>query len=123
MIVGIAALFVILFGGGARLDALEKAIKKHVDEPARVERAQEIISDVKEAITAKQSQIAEIRKDITALDERHDATLQEYRKQYDLLDRAWSELDRKMLDARFRLKQVLTREEWNAAFAQAQLKS
>jgi predicted nucleic acid-binding Zn-ribbon protein len=123
MIVGIAALVLMLFGGGARLDALEKAIKNHVEDSTRVERAQEIIEDVRAAIAAEKSQILDIRKDITALDERHDATVEEYRKQFDRLNRAWTELDQKLLDARFRLKQVLTREEWNAVFAQAQLKS
>ena len=123
MLVGIAALFLMLFGGGARFDAIEKAIEKQVNEPDRVERAQEILAQVQDAIVAKQSRIVEIRKGITALDERHDTTVEEYRAQYERLNRAWADLDKQLLDARFRLKQILSREEWTAVFAQAQLKS
>jgi predicted nucleic acid-binding Zn-ribbon protein len=123
MLVGIAAVFILLFGGGELLDVINKAVKSHVAQPERVKRAQETIAEMSKERVAAKHRITAIRTNIRALDKRHDATAEDYRAQLRLLDQEWRALQKKLLDGRFQLRDQLTEKEWNAVFVQVQKKS
>ena len=123
MLAGIALVVLLMFGGGAKLDIVNKSLKSYVESSERAKRAQEIVQKLSEARIATKDRVVAIRADIRALDEKYDATADEYRAHLRRLDKEWHGLQKILLDGRFQLRDLLTEQEWNAVFVRVQQKS
>ena len=120
MIIGtITLLSILLFGGGGY--SFEKAYKSYVKDAVSDKSRQEQIIDVAKGADAALDQYAsEVKKvwagDIKSTFKDFDATRDDYRSIIERADQSRMALQQSILDARMRVKDLMTEEEWNAMY-------
>jgi len=117
MFFGGASSTALLFLHGHSPDDLKKAVKSVVTDPSRSKAAQSGVDQWEKALDAQLKSLGKARESFVKLVRRHDATRLQADAISATVDESIVEMDRDMLDARFQLKEQLTRAEWNAVLA------
>ena len=117
MFFGGASSTALLFLHGHSPDDLKKAVKSVVTDPSRSKAAQSGVDQWEKALDAQLKSLGKARESFEKLVRRHDATRLQADAISATVDESIVEMDRDMLDARFQLKEQLTRAEWNAVLA------
>lgn len=128
----LVGLFVGLVAGGGSgnykifeetLEKWEGAIKKHVDDDSREEKALSLIEKARADSLAYNKSVTEAFVKYYEIDNDYNATMEDYRKSLANVNVQWDRVDEWMLDIRFEMKDILTEEEWLLAMGRVQKKS
>lgn len=101
----------------ATVEELSDRVAIVVEEPARAEAARATLDDLKRVIVAFEKEFAETGKALKRSYRDHAADRAEVEAVFDQLNRDWQQGQERALDLRFELREQLTREEWEALFA------
>jgi hypothetical protein len=119
----VALVFGYLFFGGASStlmfyghspQAIEKAVKKEITDDHRKDAVLPEIAAWKKRLEAQDKEVGKVREMLLKSLKQHDATRREADERAATLDQSFREMDRDFLDTRFRIKGILTKEEWTA---------
>jgi len=124
-----ALLISLLFGGGGTsaivitpdmLTGMIKEVRMSVVDPARADAAVELLKGARSDVKSFEKSFAKSGKTLTMLYKQHAGDSQEMLAQLDELNGKWEATQVAVLDARFQLKELLPRDEWEALFSGAQ---
>ncbi|HEU4505487.1 MAG TPA: hypothetical protein VFR79_11675 [Nitrospira sp.] len=91
-------------------------VKKAIQTPARADRVVAQIDDLeRETKTLSQAMNGQLESLMTLV-AKPESTRQEFDQTFDQLDLLWRQRQRKTLEGRFTIKEMLSREEWTAVF-------
>ena len=113
-----------IFGGILTQSILEDAdsrMQQAIDEPARAERAAALIKELSSEMKGFDKTFARSGKALTRIYKDHTAEEGAMQAQLDTLNSDWESAQARALDLRFDVKEVMTREEWQRAFADRQV--
>jgi hypothetical protein len=117
MFFGGASSTALLYLHGHSPDDLKKAVKSVVTDQSRSKAARSGIDQWEKELEAQLKRLGKERENFVKLARRHDATRLQADAISATVDESIREMDRGMLDARFRLKEQLTGAEWDAMMA------
>jgi hypothetical protein len=114
-------LYMLLFGGGdaslARpFERVRPAVQKAVVEPARLAKAEAILTQVDEALAEHRAQREQAFAAWCELAKRRDVTKAELQARIEACAAANAAFDARLVELRFALRDVLTRAEWQQVF-------
>ena len=115
-----AMMYLLLFGGSLNPELSvipgEEIFSKAIKAPQRLEQILEIRKEVKlveqELSTATKNRYEELAQ----LAPEHDADIEQFRAIFAKLDQTRFESQKILLDSRFRLKEMMTRKEWEKVY-------
>ena len=112
------AYLIILFGGGEGLAKdISKPVKQHVQDEARMKR----ILAINEAMLKEEAKLAEniskTRKSMAKLNRNRSTSGDELQAVFIAVEQKRTEAREKILDGRFKMKALMTAEEWSKVFA------
>lgn len=118
----IAALVTLLFFSGASLpgqafiDKISEFGKENISERDRRKAVLSITEDMEEAMENFSDQLKDSGKRMVKLNRDHGSTREAFEKELEELNNSRFQTQEKILDLRFKLKDGMTREEWQMAF-------
>ncbi len=125
MLIATITTLVLVFGvGGAAelynswFDSISSAFSKNIEDEQRATESEAIIEKMRAHTSEQMAGILEQRRRVLLVDGNADATAEDYRRVLTELVELWVQSERKLIDARFELRDKVTRQEWNAAFVQ-----
>jgi histone H1/5 len=89
-----------------------KAIVKYVDDDEREKQAEEIKKTAKKLLKETRKGANEALEQYFAVDQRYDATLEDYEAAITSLNKVWIIADKQLIGERFKMQEVLTEKEW-----------
>ena len=125
MLIALLAAF-LLGGGGASgailtpssVKAIGKSIEATVQDAERLEAASMAVKGLRAEVKAFDKTFAKSGKALTKLYKDHGASAEEMQSVLDDLNGEWSASQARAIDLRFKLKDLLTAEEWHAIFGE-----
>lgn len=114
-----------LSGGGTNVSILTPAAVKQlsqqveviVEDPVRSESAKKILKSLRKEIKGFDKEFSKSNKKLTKLYKDHASDMEGAPAIFGDLDVSWEAAQGRAFDLRFELKDLLTREEWEALFA------
>ena len=121
MLVAIFTVLMIHFGLGGGSFSFEKAfepfLKETVTDQPRYEQAVQITKEADESFQQFHKEVTEVgAKELKALITDYDATDEQFRAFYEKRAPARIAMQQRMLDIRFKMTSILTRDEWDAVY-------
>jgi len=124
LIATITAITIMMSGGGAdthwsvlqTLNAMSNQIEEHVEDPARVGQAQDLIVDQVQDVETFIGVVLAQRQQIYELDLHYTTTAVEYQAAFVPIEAAWVQMEQDLVELQCDLREVLTREEWDAVY-------
>jgi septal ring factor EnvC (AmiA/AmiB activator) len=124
VIATITAITVLIFavgggGGGFSFGVFKPGVKDHVSDK---HRAKQIIAVTKQAdkeVEALTKDLNKVSKELTKLNSSYDATRGELKQSLDQLDERRAKFQERIIDLRFKARDLMTQEEWQAVYARA----
>jgi hypothetical protein len=110
----IIATLMLLFGGGNSLDMLADRVNVHVTDLKRANQITEIIVESENTVLNYENQAKEIGQKIVSLNADYSATDDQYYALMDQVYKNYEDAAREFLDNRFKIRSLMTREEWEA---------
>lgn len=117
MVVGTLALLAILMGGAGANSwpaLANKELQHVIENEARRESAEEILVQMQNTMSSHLDRVAAVRKELLVVEMRYESTAADFRVAFGKLDKIWLTAENKLIDLRFKLRDLLTRDEWNA---------
>jgi len=117
-----AMLFYFLFatsGGDVMVGDIEKPVKQYVQDEAKAEQVIAINKKMLSEEAALKEDIAKARKQIAELHGNRLASEAEFTKNFAALDQKRADSFEKMVDSRFKMKELMTAEEWSSVYVMA----
>jgi hypothetical protein len=103
-------------------DVWEKAINKYVGKN-RKEEAKGIFKASKKSLKEQQKEANHVVIEYFEVDQRYDATLEEYYAALAAFEEVWTRADKNIVDDRYKLKELLTDKEWEECIKYTQKKT
>lgn len=103
-----------LFGGSPRV--MKERVKNTVLDPTRREQATEILDDVHENELANFDAVDDLIDQLTEVHTNYESTPDDYAKVFEGAEIARAKWHSEFLDARAKLHDTLTKDEWEAVF-------
>ena len=102
--------------GGSALDVIKDDVKTYVVDPARANEVVVVLDEVEGIMSGYEKQIDEIHVDIERLNADYDSSDEQYNAVQEKGHEIVVELRSRILEKRFKMKELMTREEWIAVF-------
>lgn len=113
----IAALTILFCGGNdTSFDTLKELISRHVMDTGRVDKINELIDEADKRIRECVNQLEELQEEIVELNRNYNSTPEQYDRVCTQVMKNVRLCREKVLDLRFKMKDLMTREEWEAVF-------
>ena len=120
----LAAIFTILlihFGVGGGSFSFEKAfepfLKEAVTEQSRYQQAVQLTKEADENFAQFRKEVTEVRaKELKTLIADYDATDEQFRQFFEKASASRAAMQQRMLDVRFKMTTVVTKDEWDAVY-------
>jgi exonuclease VII small subunit len=121
MLVAIFTVLLIHFGAGAGSFSFAKAfepfLKEAVTEQSRYERAVQLTKEADENFEQFRKEVTEVRaKELKILITDYDATDEQFRQFFEKGSASREAMQQRMLDVRFKMTTVVTKDEWDAVY-------
>jgi hypothetical protein len=120
MLIGIATLFILLFGGGGSLEFyltnLKDPVKAHVQDKDRQGAVLDASKELGKELKAIQKDVTDQFKGYTDLHADYTSTAAEFDAVTDKMVASQLQLSKQVLDARDEIKKNMTADEWRAVF-------
>ena len=121
LIATLTALYFLFFAGGseglvAQFDQIAGLSAEHVTEEDRATEVQSVLDEMRAALDEFQADILDLRQQAWRVDADYGATRADYLRVFSQLDAAWLRSEQRIIELRFGMRDLMTREEWNAVF-------
>ena len=120
MIVGTIALFMLLFGGGDTLEHyllnIKKPAKAAIENKQTVGEIKDLSKDLEKDLKARNEEIVELKKSFLDLHVKYSATQSDFDSVLEEMLKSRKAGQDKILDTRFAMKELMTKEEWDKVF-------
>lgn len=119
-----ALLFALLFGGSSEsplldyIDTHTRLAKEHVTEKPRLKNVLHIFDEMEDTGKKFQKKRLTAKKKLLKKAKHHESNADDFKIELDQLMHEADNTESALLELRFKLKDVMTREEWNAVFNQ-----
>ncbi len=120
LIVIFATLILVLFGGGSEgflPKDFDKQVKKQMTDKVRKAQVLDLHKQIGKTFKGYNKQPKTSSKKVLALTENHEASADEFRAVVDEFFVERRKTQEKLIDARLKMKDLITREEWGAIFS------
>ena len=102
--------------GQAFIDNMSSFTKESISEPDRKKKILSFVDDMENALEDFSEQLKDSGKHMVKLNRDHSSTRQAFEEVLDKLNESRISTQEKILDLRFKMKDRMTREEWEMAF-------
>jgi hypothetical protein len=124
VIATITAITVLIFavgggGGGFSFGVFKPGVKDHVSDKHRAKQIIAITKQADKEVEALTKDFNKVSKELTRLNSNYDATGEELKKFLDQLDGRRAKFQERIIDLRFKARNLMTSEEWQAVYAKA----
>ena len=119
MLIAIFAFLAMTFGGGPEggmPQDFNKQVKKKMTDEVRKDQILDLNKQIREGVKASNKRLKTLSKDVRALTPKYDSTADEIQTIVDQYFVERRETQETMIDARLKMKDLITREEWGAIF-------
>ena len=120
MLIAIFATLALLFGGGSDgflPKDFKKEVKKQITNEMRQDQLLDLHKQMGKASKGYNKRHKSLSKKVLALSENHEATAEEFQTIVDQFFVERRETQEKLIDARLKMKDLITRKEWGAIFS------
>lgn len=121
MIIATLSALLLFFGGGVLGDSDEQMVALMKDaaaeciaDPGRREEAQQVLDRMQREVADYEFQLFGQRRRLLNVDRDYDATPEDYRVVVRHMHAVWLGTERRLIDLRFQLRDLMTRDEWYA---------
>jgi uncharacterized protein HemX len=115
MFLGGGAASVVAFVQGQSPKEMKEAVKKAVSDDKRRNGVLTVIEDWEKGKKEQEKEFKKGQEQLVQIMKRHDAKREEADRVAEKLDASIRDMDRSFLDMRFRVMELVTKEEWDAA--------
>jgi uncharacterized coiled-coil DUF342 family protein len=91
---------------------VKRLVEENVKDPAKANQVQALIQEIVQEVRRSSQETRGFHEQLAALNANYDATPEQFTKILDQLNNARMESAAKILRTRFKIKELLTREEW-----------
>ncbi len=120
MVIGIIALFLLLFGGSGTLENyllnIKKPVKVAVEDKQTAGKIVDLSKILGKELKAENKKITELKNDFLGLHRSYRATQEDFSSTLKEMVKARKDGQKAILDTRFGMKDFMTEQEWNKVF-------
>jgi predicted kinase len=102
--------------GGSALDEIKADLETYVVDQARTDQIVSHLEEVENIISSNGKQLKEIYAEVERLNANYDSTDEQYASVLEKGYKVTLDSRSRILDQRFKMKKLMTREEWEAVF-------
>ena len=124
MLIATITALILIFGGGTdaasvkkNVLAMQDMVKQHIADEERQTQVSDLLTEMVEELDGFEKRAVELQKGIFDVDKVYGSTAEDFRAVFKKINRNWDETQRRMTDLRFKMRDLMKRDEWNAVFA------